>query len=169
MRRQFGKTVVELAAKDPRIVLLYGDVKQNMDEFEQRFPNRIFNVGICEQATVSMAAGMALAGLRPIVYSLTPFLIERACEQIKMDLDGMKAPVMLVGYDSYPTHGISQTPANAKLLMSCFPNVRCWYPDGMIETDVCLKLAAEHPGPTFIHLRKFEPAPAPTKETTNVK
>lgn len=156
MRRQFGKTIVQLAAADPTLVLLYGDVKQNMDEFEARFPSRIFNVGICEQSIVSMAAGLALAGMRPVVYSLTPFLIERACEQIKMDLNGMKARVMLVGYDSYPTHGISQTPVNAQALMAIFPNIRCWYPGGSIEADVVLTLAHQHTGPTFVHLRKDE-------------
>jgi transketolase len=112
MRRQFGKTIVELAEKDPRVVVLYGDVFQNMEAFQQKFPNRIFNVGICEQSMVSMAAGMALEGLRPIVYSLTPFIFERALEQWKMDVDVHNAPVIGVGYSSYPTHGPSQSPLN---------------------------------------------------------
>jgi transketolase len=159
MRRQFGKTIVELAEKDPKLILLYGDVKQNMDEFEKRFPGQIFNCGICEQSTVSMAAGMALEGLHPVVYSLTPFLIERACEQIKMDLQGMQAKVMLVGYDSYPTHGISQTPANARLLMQAFDGIPCWWPTNAELTDAALRSAHKLDGPSFIHLRK-DPNPA---------
>lgn len=156
MRRQFGKTIVELAAQDPKLILLYGDVKQNMDEFEKRFPAQIYNCGICEQSMISMASGMALAGLRPVVYSLTPFLIERGFEQLKMDLDGQLAKVMLVGYSSYPTHGISQTPINPKALMSMFKNIRSWFPGGSIETAVCLKLAYEFPGPTFVSLTRDE-------------
>ena len=73
MRRQFGKTIVKLAEKDERIVLIIGDVEQEMKEFMEKFPNRFYNLGICEQSMISIAAGMALEGLRPIVYSITSF------------------------------------------------------------------------------------------------
>src|SRR3990167_6161746 len=102
MRRQFGKTIVAIAERDPKVVLLYGDVKQNMDEFEAKFPDRIFNFGIAEQSMVSAAAGMALEGMVPFVYSLTPFLTERAMEQWKMDVDVMRKRVIGVGYSFYP-------------------------------------------------------------------
>src|SRR3990167_10274106 len=154
MRRQFGKTIVELGRKDPTLVVLYGDVKQNMDEFEAEFPDRIFNVGICEQSMVSMAAGIALSGLRPVVYSLTPFLIERGFEQIKMDLDGMNSRVILVSYDSYPTHGISQTPVNPEILMSCFKNVKSFFPRSSTETITALDAAHMYNGPTFVRLMR---------------
>ncbi|GAG25068.1 unnamed protein product, partial [marine sediment metagenome] len=87
MRKQFGKTLVELAEKDKNLVLLIGDVEQEMTEFIERWPERFFNLGLCEQTMISMAAGMALEGMRPIVYSITPFLIERPFEQIKIDID----------------------------------------------------------------------------------
>src|SRR3990167_2271971 len=130
VRRQFGKTIVEIARQDPNIVLLYGDVKQNMDEFEAEFPDRIFNCGICEQSTVSMAAGMALEGLVPFVYSLTPFLTERAMEQWKMDVDVMKARVIGIGYSFYPTHGNSQSPVDltGNWLVGTFKNIQTYYP-----------------------------------------
>lgn len=154
MRRQFGKTIVELAANDPRIVLLYGDVKQNMDEFEERFPDRIFNVGITEQATVSMAAGMALEGLRPVVYSLTPFVLERAFEQWKMDVGIMNAPVIGVGYSFYPTHGPSQTPLKTRTLVGTLPNINYFEPRDSKETDAMLRAALESNQPAFISLTK---------------
>ena len=85
MRRIFGKTLVEIAENDPNIVLLHGDVEQEMDEYKKRWPEKFFNVGLTEQSMISMAAGMALEGLRPLVYSITPFVLERPFEQIKID------------------------------------------------------------------------------------
>ena len=87
MRRAFGKTIVKLAEKDERIVLLIGDVEQEMDDFINKFPDRFYNMGICEQTMISVAAGMAMEGFRPVVYSITSFLIERPFEQIKIDID----------------------------------------------------------------------------------
>lgn len=154
MRRQFGKTVVELAEQDPNIVLLYGDVKQNMDEFETKFPGRIFNVGICEQAMISMAAGMALEGLRPIVYSLTPFLLERAFEQWKMDVDVHDVPVIGVGYSFYPTHGPSQTPLNRWEVFAPFKNTAILVPKTSAEADGVIKIAYASKKPAVIILTK---------------
>lgn len=154
MRRQFGKTIVELAAKDPKLVLFYGDVKQNMDEFERRFPDRIFNVGICEQSTVSMAAGMALEGLHPVVYSLTPFLIERNFEQWKMDVDAMNLPVIGIGYSFYPTHGPSQTALEPEVLISCFNNIRGCFPKSSAETDYMMRSVHASGKPAIICLSK---------------
>ena len=63
MRKQFGKTIIELAENDESIVLIICDFGYGIvDEFKSRFPKRFFNFGICEQATISMASGMALEG-----------------------------------------------------------------------------------------------------------
>lgn len=154
VRRQFGKTIVELAEKHPEIVLLYGDVFQNMEAFQEKFPDRIFNCGIAEQSMVSMAAGMALEGLRPIVYSLTPFLLERAFEQWKMDIDIQKAKVIGVGYSFYPTHGPSQTPLNPRALIHTLRNTTYFEPGTAAMTHRCLEYAILMDGPAFISLTK---------------
>lgn len=155
MRRQFGKTIVELAEKDDRIVLLYGDVFQNMEAFQEKFPDRIFNCGIAEQSMVSMAAGMALGGLKPFVYSLTPFLLERAFEQWKMDIDVMKANVVGIGYSQYETHGPSQSPLIDPCYLINMLNHTVYYgPDSAEDTDKCLRWAAEDTGPVFISLHR---------------
>ena len=73
MRKIFGETIVKIAKKDEKIVLLTGDVEQEMDEFKALFPDRFFNLGMCEQAITSLAAGLAIEGFRPVVYSITPF------------------------------------------------------------------------------------------------
>lgn len=108
MRWSFQLALHDLMERDARVHLLWGDVGAGLFKSHRTdFPGRVLNVGICEQATVSMAAGMAMAGLRPIVYTITPFLIERAFEQIKIDVAQMRMPVGLVGHSdgsAGPTH-----------------------------------------------------------------
>ena len=135
MRRAFGKTIVKLAEKDENIVLLSGDVEQEMEIYKERFPDRYFNVGLCEQTMISMAAGMALEGMRPVLYSITPFLIERPFEQIKIDIDEQSLPVMLVGNSDYPTHGPTHRPLNAEGLVGLLKNTFGYFPRNMAETE----------------------------------
>ena len=74
MRRKFGKIIFELAKKDKKIVLVVGDIGYGIfDDFRENFPQRFFNLGICEQSIIGMASGMALEGLKPWVYTITPF------------------------------------------------------------------------------------------------
>ena len=88
MRRKFGKLINELAKKDDKIVLLVGDIGYGIfDDFRKNHPKKFFNLGICEQSLIGTASGMALEGLKPWVYTITPFLIERPFEQIKLDID----------------------------------------------------------------------------------
>ena len=115
MRRIFGKLINELAKKDKKIVLIVGDIGYGIfDEFRKTHPKRFFNLGICEQSIIGVAAGMSLEGLKPWVYTITPFLIERPFEQIKLDIDQQKANVNLVGFADYPNLGPSHSELNAK-------------------------------------------------------
>jgi len=154
MRKQFGKTIVELAEKDPNLILLIGDVEQEMVEFKKRWPGRFYNFGLCEQTMISIAAGMALEGLRPVVYSITPFLIERPFEQIKIDIDEQNLPVMLVGYADYPIHGPTHRALNAEGLAALFKNIVSFFPKDSKMTKKAMKRAYNLKGPTFISLKK---------------
>ena len=128
MRKAFGETLMKLADKDPSIVLLTGDVEQEMVEFKEKYPDRFFNLGLTEQAITSMAAGLAIEGFRPIIYSITPFVLERPYEQIKIDIDYQNLPVMLIGYSDYPTHGPTHRPLNPDRLVKAFKNVHSFFP-----------------------------------------
>lgn len=89
---------------DEKMILLIGDMGfAVLDKFTIGHPERAFNVGIAEQATVSIAAGMYLAGLVPIVYSQVPFLTMRSYEQIRYDLceHMMNVKMVGVGVDNY--------------------------------------------------------------------
>jgi transketolase len=158
MRRTFGKVLVQLARKDPRIVLLIADVYQEMDNFALEFPGRIFNVGLCEQTMIGMAAGMAIEGLRPVVYTLTPFLLERPFEQVKLDIDEQNLPVMLVGNSDYPTHGPTHRALNAEGLVALLKNTHGYFPRTGAETEKAMLDAYLMKAPAVICL-KNEKAP----------
>jgi len=154
MRIQFGKTLMRLAEKDENIVLLIGDVDQEMKEFKEKFPARFFNLGLCEQTIISMASGMALEGLRPIVYSITPFLIERPFEQIKIGIDEQNLPVILIGYSDYPTHGPTHRPLNAPGLTALFKNINRFFPTDSASTEKAMLDAYLMEGPAIICLER---------------
>lgn len=146
--------IVELAERDQNLVLLTGDVEQCMDEYKVRFTGRFFNLGLCEQSMIGMAAGMALEGLRPVVYSITPFLLERPFEQIKIDIDQQKVPVILVGYADYPTHGPTHRPLNAEGLAALLPNTTSYFPKDSEDTRRAFQEAHECRGPALIALKR---------------
>tara|TARA_B100001250_G_C19496828_1_gene655622 strand:- start:258 stop:740 length:483 start_codon:yes stop_codon:yes gene_type:complete len=154
MRRAFGKTIVRLAEKDENIFLISGDVEQEMEEFKDRFPDRYMNIGLCEQTMISMAGGMALEGMRPVVYSITPFLIERPFEQIKIDIDENNLPVMLVGQADYPTHGPTHKPLNPELLVSMLKNTVGFFPRSLAETEKAMIDAYLMKKPSIISIKR---------------
>ncbi len=155
MRKQFGKTIVELAKKDESIVLIICDFGYGIvDEFRAQFPKRFFNFGICEQATISMASGMALEGLKPYVYTITPFLIERTFEQVKLDLDQQKANVKLIGYADYPEQGPTHAEIDAPYMMKLFKNIDSYFPNNTPETKDFLIKSYNSTKPAFISLKK---------------
>jgi transketolase len=153
MRRQFGKTIVRLAEKDEKIALLSCDVLQEMNEFIERFPQRFYNFGLTEQTTIGIAAGMAIQGLKPIVYSLTPFILERPFEQIKIDIDEQRVNVMLVGNSDYPTHGPTHRPLNVEGTVALFKNIHGYFPRNAHETEKAMLDAYLMKEPSFISLK----------------
>ena len=154
MRRRFGKILNELAYKDPKIILIVGDIGYGIfDDFRKNHPKRFFNLGICEQSIIGVASGMALNGLKPWVYTITPFLIERPFEQIKLDIDQQKANVKLVGFADYPKLGPTHAELDAKKSMSLFKNIKSYFPKNSKETSKYVKMCYKSKNPTFISLK----------------
>ena len=154
MRRCFGKTISELAKDDDKIILIVGDIGYRVfDDFRKLYPKRFLNLGICEQSIIGVAAGMALEGLKPWVYTITPFLIERPFEQIKLDIDQQNVNVKLVGYADYPTLGPSHSELNGKKMMSLFKNIKSYYPKNSKETLFAIHETYKRIGPSFISLK----------------
>ena len=154
MRRRFGKILSELARKDKKIILIVGDIGYGIfDQFRKEHPNRFFNLGICEQSIIGVAAGAALQGLKPWVYTITPFLIERPFEQIKLDIDQQKANVNLVGFADYPSLGPTHAELNGRKLMKLMKNIKSFYPKNGSETELLIKKTHKIVGPTFLSLK----------------
>jgi transketolase len=154
LRRSFGKLICDLANNDDKIVLLVGDIGYGIfDEFRKKHPKKFFNMGICEQSLIGTSAGMALEGLKPWVYTITPFLIERPFEQIKLDINQQKVNVNLVGYADYPTLGPTHAELNAKKLMQLFNNIKSYYPKNSKDTKKFILEAYKNKGPNFISLK----------------
>jgi transketolase len=154
MRRKFGKIISDLAKKDKKIVLLVGDIGYGIfDEFRKTNPDRFYNVGICEQSLISFASGLALEGLKPWVYTITPFLIERPFEQVKLDIDQQNVNVNLVGFADYPTLGPSHAELDAERLMKLFKNIESFFPKNSDETEATVYKSYNRKGPNFISLK----------------
>lgn len=155
MRKEFGRTILELARNDQKIFLLVSDLGYGIfDKFREEFPNRFINFGICEQSIIGIASGMALEGLKPYVYTITPFLIERPFEQVKLDIDQQNVNVKLVGYADYPTQGPTHAELNAQILMSLLKNVKSYFPKDSLETRQFLLESYKSEAPAFINLKR---------------
>jgi hypothetical protein len=93
MRERLSKILVDACSLDSRYMVLSGDHGYALfDALRTKLPQSFVNVGVMEQAMVGMAAGLAKAGLRPIVYGLSAFVPIRVLEQIKMDVCHMSYP-----------------------------------------------------------------------------
>lgn len=155
MRAAFVKAIHEIAVQNEKVVFLVGDVEPPGTELKKSFPYRYFNVGVCEQSIISMASGMALEGLFPVVYSITPFLIRRPFEQIFLDINCQNVKVLLVGYADYPHYGPSHNCQDAEQIMKLFPNIASYFPKTPEEVKAYTIAASENTGPSFISLRKY--------------
>ena len=91
MRQAFADTMLQIGKEDEKLVVLVGDISHNiLQPFAKACPGRFYNVGICEPTIVSMAAGLSMSGLRPVVHTIAPFLVERSYEQWKLDFGYQK-------------------------------------------------------------------------------
>lgn len=103
-RKDIVDAIMPYAREDKRIILLVCDMGFGVtDNFNKEFPDRIFNMGIMEQGTVGIAAGMAMTGLIPVVYSIVNFLAYRAFEQIRNDviLQNLNVKFIATGVNNY--------------------------------------------------------------------
>lgn len=121
MRDTFVDTTTAILAEDPRTALVLADISASaFAPAARRHPDRVLNVGIREQLMISAAGGLALTGLRPIAHSYATFLVDRAYEQIKLDLDhqGVGAVLVSVGasYDGAEMGRTHMSPGDVALL-----------------------------------------------------
>jgi transketolase len=121
MRETFVATTTALLEEDPRTAVVLADISaEAFAPAARRHPDRVLNVGIREQLMVGVAGGLALTGMRPYVHSYAPFVIDRAYEQVKLDLGHQDVGAVLVSigasYDGAAEGYTHQSPGDVALL-----------------------------------------------------
>lgn len=163
MRNAFADEMTKLARQDSRVVLLSGDIGNKLfDKFKAVDERRFYNCGVAEANMMGVAAGMALSGLRPVVYTITPFTTTRCFEQIRVDACYHKAPVVIVGTGSglsYAELGPTHHSLEDMAILRTLPGMRVMAPCDTAELRLALQAALHEDGPVYIRIgKKGEPA-----------
>ena len=158
MRNAFADEVTQLAARDSRIVLLSGDIGNRLfDRLRAQSPTQFINCGVAEANMIGVAAGMALCGLRPITYTITPFTTTRCLEQIRVDVAYHEAPVIIVGTGSglsYASLGPTHHSLEDFAILRAIPNIRILAPWDATSLRRVLRDALLDVTPTYIRIGK---------------
>jgi len=162
MRNAFARAMTELAQVRSDVCLLSGDIGNRMfDRYKEVAPTRFLNCGIAEGNMMSMAAGMALSGLRPVVYTITPFTTTRCLEQIRTGVAYHEAPVVIVGTGSglsYAELGATHHSLEDLAILRSIPNLQVCAPADSLELEAQLRQAITEGQPTYIRIgKKGEP------------
>ncbi|WP_250032131.1 transketolase family protein [Paractinoplanes maris] len=156
MRESFIATTTELLDDDPRTALVLADISaEPFAPARSRHPERVLNVGIREQLMASVAGGLALTGMRPYLHSYAPFAVDRAYEQLKLDLghQDVGAVVVTIGgsYDASAEGYTHQSPGDVALL----DTLEGWtvhVPGHHDEVPAMLREAARHDDRVYVRL-----------------
>lgn len=162
MRNAFADEITKLGKEDPRVVLLSGDIGNKLfDRFKEGAEARFFNCGVAEANMMSVAAGMALSGLRPVVYTIAPFTTTRCFEQIRVDACYHHAPVTIVGTGSglsYAELGPTHHSLEDLAILRTLPGMTVFAPCDEVELRLGLRAALRQDGPLYMRIgKKGEP------------
>ena len=166
MRNAFADEITRLGSADPRLVMLSADIGNRLfDKFKAQHPTRFYNCGVAEANMISLASGLASCGLRPVCYTITPFITARCFEQIRVDVCYHKMPVVIVGTGSglsYAGLGATHHSLEDIALLRSLPGMRVLAPADAMELRSCLRTAFTSDAPTYIRIgKKGEPVLCP--------
>jgi transketolase len=158
LRRAFIETLVELAERDPSVLLLTGDLGYTVVEpFAERFPDRFFNVGVAEQNMLGLATGLARSGMRPYAYSIATFASMRGYEFLRNGAVLHDLPVTLVGVGGgfdYGANGATHYALEDVALMRAQPGLAVVVPADEDQARCAVAAVAEVGGPVYLRLGK---------------
>ena len=158
MRKAFIQSLVELAERDPRVVLLTGDLGFTVvEDFAERFPDRFVNVGVAEQNMVGIATGLAEAGFVPFTYSIATFATMRPYEFIRNGplLHGLPVRVIGVGTGlDYGVNGITHYALEDVALMRVQPKMMVVAPADPDQARAAVTATSEVLGPIYFRVGK---------------
>jgi len=157
MRSQAAATVCELFARDDRIAVVLSEI--SVEHFGPAFahdPRRIVNVGIMEPTMVGVAAGFAMEGFHPVAHTISPFLAERALEQVKLDLGNQELGATLIGTGGSFDYGVEGTthhaPGDVQAMLT-IPGMRVLVPGHPDEVDALLRATVGDGVLTYMRLQ----------------
>jgi transketolase len=150
-----GRILAERGDGEPRLHVLDGDLADSDGalHFAARHPARFLMAGIAEQNMVSVAAGMAEAGLLPWVFSFAAFLCYRAYDQVRVCLSQARQPVTLVGSHAgglSGRNGKSHAAPNDLALMLSLPHLHVWSPADCADAEFATHAILTEPAPTYV-------------------
>jgi transketolase len=162
MRDAFAREITDVASRRKDVALLSGDIGNRMfEKYKEVAPDRFVNCGIAEANMMSVAAGMALSGLRPVVYTIAPFTTYRCLEQIRIGAAYHEAPVVIVGTGaglSYSELGPTHHSLEDVSIIRSIPGINVLAPADSMELVAHLNEALNHTLPTYIRIgKKGEP------------
>ena len=158
LRPHFIQSLIDLAEKDNKIILISGDVGYSFAEpFIEKFPRQFLNCGIMEQSMTGIAAGMAMGGLKPHIYSMIPFITMRNYEQIRDDIAYQNTNVKIVGVqgsERYKFLGFTHNAYNNEdiKILEILPNLKIYTPISPDEVDLAIKESYKNNKPSYIRL-----------------
>jgi transketolase len=163
MRDVFGDAILSLGARNPRVVVLDGDLGNStkVDAFAEAYPDRFFQMGIAEQNMAGVAAGLALAGLIPYVTTFAAFAAFRDLDQVRVSIAQSRAHVVICGtYAGLLASKAGKTHVCLEdlALMRAIPYMTVLSPGDPREMIQAVELAADLPGPVYIRVSR-DPAP----------
>ncbi len=160
MRRQFKDTVMRLAEQDDRLLLLLGDISFFLfNDFSIRYPDRLHNVGICENTLISMAAGLSATGFYPVVHTIAPFVTERSYEQVKLDVcyNGFGCTIVTTGGSfDYAWDGATHHCYTDLELMRMLPDMEVMQPGSKKEFDILFTGCYNNGKPSYLRIAADE-------------
>ena len=156
MRKEFRDTVTSLAEKDDNVVVILGDISHFLFmPFQEKFPKRFFNMGICENTLVSVTAGLSAQGFHPFVHTITPFITERCLEQIKLDLcyNRFGGNIVSTGASfDYAWDGATHHAYTDLAILRLLPGMEVLQPGSKRELDALIRSQYNNGRPTYFRL-----------------
>jgi transketolase len=156
MRREFSSWVENFARNEPRLIFLTGDLGfAALENVQIALQERFVNMGVCEQNMVSVAAGLSQQGLLPVCYSIAPFVVFRAYEQIRLDVALHGLNVKIVGNGGgygYGIMGASHHAIEDIAALSALQHFVCFIPLCNSEVDGACAALFRHRGPSYLRL-----------------
>jgi len=162
MRNAFAAEMTQIGSEDDRVILLSADIGNRLfEDFKAKCPGRFYNCGVAEANMVGVATGLAMAGMRPVCYTITNFITYRCIEQIRVDVCYHHQPVIIVGTGSglsYASLGGTHHSCEEMGMLRLLPGLTVMAPADAMEVRGALRAALKQDNPVYMRIgKKGEP------------